>query len=300
MSVPPHRPLSGPRTACAVGGVAAALVVVSAATRAGSGQPSKPPGWSTVSSAAGHAANGTVLALAPVFMLAGVLAILAGQVLARRVRAEQQRLNPSSRWKRVLRWASIIATVIGIEYLVRAGIVHLPAVHLPTLGGGSTPPHGGGAHAASGRASTTDWTVAIVIWIALVVGLVILIRHHLNRRRAVAVAPAITGDPDRGIDYDRLRGIADPREAVIATYAEMERTLAGRRMARDPSEAPREYLGRIVHGLRRSAAAAGRLTWLYERARFSHHAVDSAMRGAAIESLSDVDADVTVDEEPSA
>lgn len=297
MSVPPHRPLSGARTACAVGGAAAALLIVSAATRAGSGAPSRPPGWTAVANAASHFANGAVLALAPVFMLAGIGAILLGQVLARRVRAEQQRLNPRSRWKRLLRWATLIGSVIAIRVLVAKGVVHLPSLHLSQLGGGgSSSPHGASAHANSGRASTTDWTVAVAVWILLAAAMVLLVRRHLQRRQAAAVRLPVEAAAQPGIDYARLQGIADPREAVIAAYAEMERTLAGRQLARDPAEAPREYLARIVHALRRSRAAAGSLTGLYERARFSHHPVEPAMRGRAIDALSDVDSDI--DEEP--
>jgi hypothetical protein len=294
MSVPPHRPLSGPRTAFAVGGAAAALLIVSAATRAGSGTPSRPPGWNAAAAPAAHAANGLVLALAPLFMLAGIAAILVGQVLARRVRAEQQRLHPRSRWKRLLRWAILIGSVVAFREMVTHGVVHLPNLHNLILGGGgSNHSQSAGAHTAGGGATTTaDWSVAAIVWILLAAALVLVVRRHLRRRELATAEPVLQAQAQPGIDYDRLRGIADPREAVIASYAEMERTLAERRLARDPAEAPREYLSRIVHALRRSRSAAGSLTGLYERARFSHHPVGPAMRGQAIDALADVDADV--------
>jgi hypothetical protein len=298
MSVPPHRPLSGARTAFAVAAAGAAFLLVSAATRAGSGAPSRPPGWGAFSRTVAHIANGTVLALAPLFMLAGVAAILVGQVLSRRRRAEQERLNPLAKWKRLLRWGILLASLVAFRFMVQYGVVHLPAVHLPKFGGGSHPPAAATGHSSNGQASSTDWTIAIVLWIGLAAALVVAMRAHL-RRRPLQKAAAMAGvDADQGIDYARLRDIADPREAVIATYAEMERTLAGRSLARDPAEAPREYLARIVHGLRRSRKAAGRLTGLYERARFSPHPVDSDMRGQAIDSLVSVDADVEKEVDP--
>lgn len=296
MSVPPHRPLSAARTAFAVAATGAAFLLVAAATRAGSGTPSRPPGWGAFSTAVAHTANGAVLALAPLFMLAGVAAILAGQVLSRRRAAEHERLNPGAKRKRLLRWAILLGSLVAIGFMVHYGVVHLPTMRLPKFGGGSHPQSGAAAHGANGQASSTDWTIAIVLWIGLAAALMVLVRRHLRRRPLPAAAAAAAGvDAGPGIDYARLRGIADPREAVIATYAEMERTLAGRSLARDPAEAPREYLARILHGLRRSRSAARKLTGLYERARFSPHPVDAGMRGQAIDSLVSVDADVEPD-----
>ena len=245
MSVPPHRPLSAARTAFAVAAAGAAFLLVAAATRAGSGTPSRPPGWGSFSTAVAHIANGTVLALAPLFMLAGVAAILVGQVLSRRRRAEQRRLNPLAKWKRLARWAILLGSLVALRFMVHDGIVHLPSLQLFKFGGsGSHPRAGAGTHGAGGQASSTDWTIAIVLWIGLAAAMVVLLRRHLRRRPLPAAAAAAGPDADQGIDYARLRGIADPREAVIATYAEMERTLAGRSLARDPAEAPREYLAR--------------------------------------------------------
>ena len=52
---------------------------------------------------------------------------------------------------------------------------------------------------------------------------------------------------------DDLRSEPDPRKAVIGAYAKMERTLAARGFPRRESEAPLEYLGRIL-GSSRGAA----------------------------------------------
>ena len=41
---------------------------------------------------------------------------------------------------------------------------------------------------------------------------------------------------------DDLRAEADPRRAVIAAYARMERALAAAGLPRSPAEAPDEYL----------------------------------------------------------
>ncbi len=45
---------------------------------------------------------------------------------------------------------------------------------------------------------------------------------------------------------DDLRAERDPRKAVIAAYARLERTLAAFGLPRRPAEAPAEYLQRIL------------------------------------------------------
>ena len=84
---------------------------------------------------------------------------------------------------------------------------------------------------------------------------------------------------------DDLRNDPDVRRAIIAAYARMERTLASAGVRRAPSEAPFEFLERSLLELETSAAAAHRLTDLFERAKFSHHEPDEAMRGDAIDAL---------------
>jgi uncharacterized protein DUF4129 len=78
---------------------------------------------------------------------------------------------------------------------------------------------------------------------------------------------------------------ADPRAAVLAAYARMEAALASAGLARRPSEAPREYLARFEAGLGAGGAPAERLTTLFERARFSPHAIDERLRADALDAL---------------
>jgi hypothetical protein len=84
---------------------------------------------------------------------------------------------------------------------------------------------------------------------------------------------------------DDLRSEPDPRKAVIGAYAKMERTLAARGFPRHESEAPLEYLGRILGIVEGSGHSARRLTRLFERARFSPHEIDQKMKDDAIDSL---------------
>jgi hypothetical protein len=75
------------------------------------------------------------------------------------------------------------------------------------------------------------------------------------------------------------------RRAIIAAYARMETALAVAGLPRAVAEAPFEYLERTLLELEASAQAARRLTDLFERAKFSQHDPDEAMRDEAIDAL---------------
>ena len=84
---------------------------------------------------------------------------------------------------------------------------------------------------------------------------------------------------------DDLRAEADPRKAVIAAYSRLERTLGAYGLPRRPSEAPDEYLARILVDLEVSARSVELLTALFARAKFSQHEVRAQMKEEAIEAL---------------
>jgi hypothetical protein len=93
---------------------------------------------------------------------------------------------------------------------------------------------------------------------------------------------------------DDLRAEPDPRRAVIKAYARLERVLAGHRLPRRAAEAPLEYLARMLDDLAVRPEAARRLTNLFERAKFSQHAVGPEMKEEAISALETVRDDLLV------
>jgi hypothetical protein len=113
-------------------------------------------------------------------------------------------------------------------------------------------------------------------------------RGELHSELAAAVALAV----DESLDD--LRAEPDPRRAVIAAYARLERVLAAHGLPRKPAEAPLEYLVRMLAGLSVSDRAARRLTDLFERAKFSQHAVGVEMKDEAIDALQTVRDDLLV------
>jgi hypothetical protein len=82
-----------------------------------------------------------------------------------------------------------------------------------------------------------------------------------------------------------LRAERDPRKAVIRAYARMEKIFAAYGVPREEHETPLEYVTRALDSLRVSAYAVRRLVQLFERAKFSTHEIDSAMKDEAIEVL---------------
>lgn len=140
-----------------------------------------------------------------------------------------------------------------------------------------------------GKKIPFDWLPAIVI-LSIAGGGAAVIAYTLFRKPThhVPTEAELAAQLSAVLDdsLDDLRAEKDPRRAVIATYARMERTLAGAGLPRAESETPLEYLGRVLRELlNTSADAVSRLTALFERAKFSPHEIDSSMKRDAINAL---------------
>jgi Domain of unknown function (DUF4129) len=133
------------------------------------------------------------------------------------------------------------------------------------------------------------WIPVLVIALFSAVGVAAYVAA--KRRRAAAA-----GQDDLAVSLaevldetlDDLRAEPDPRRAVIAAYARLERSLAVHGLPRRTAETPEEYLGRILRSLEVSEGAVRRLTELFSRAKFSPHEIDLRMKDAAIDSLQTV------------
>lgn len=131
--------------------------------------------------------------------------------------------------------------------------------------------------------------------IAVVVGLVLAgvvayvvaerrARHGRGSRKALEEQLAVVLDET----LDDLRAEADPRRAIIAAYARLERVLAANGVPRRAAETSDEYLPRVLHDLALDAEAVERLTALFTRAKFSQHDLNTEMKEAAIGALEQV------------
>jgi MFS family permease len=130
--------------------------------------------------------------------------------------------------------------------------------------------------------SGTTWVEVVLLATAALVALGAATRPRRQPAGAGLDDPltALVGD-----SLDDLRAEPDPRKAVIAAYARMERGLGACGLARSPAETAVEYLSRVLTDRRVSRAAASRLTGLFEQAKFSDHAVGSNAKQDAIAAL---------------
>jgi len=141
---------------------------------------------------------------------------------------------------------------------------------------------------------------AEVAWIPVIVTVALIVvaaaawwfagRARKRARGELAPETALAAALAQAVDesLDDLRAEPDPRRAVIAAYARLERVLAAHGLARKPAEAPLEYLGRMLTELSVGERPARALTDLFERAKFSQHAVGHEMKDQAIEALETV------------
>jgi hypothetical protein len=190
------------------------------------------------------------------------------------------------------RWhGNVLAGVVFLS-LVLAGIAVLRK-----LGPGDG--NDGGTGAQTGRTGTSpeatgrvptidpasiDWLVVGLVFVAALVGFAILAAVLVRPKGRPLPELEARNELERMLDetLDDLHRERDPRRAVIAAYARMERSLGSYGLPRRPAEAPLEYLGRVLAELTGSGAAARRLTGLFERAKFSEHSIDARMKQDAI------------------
>lgn len=203
-------------------------------------------------------------------------------------------IRPGKKLPERRRWVSR-----GFATLVVFAVIIGGFATLRLLWGGSNgeAPFGGGAGGLSGflgrrdtqgEAISFDWLPVIVVGSLLAVGGLIawsvLYRQKKARRRSPdAIAAHLSDVLDDTLDD--LRAESDPRRAVIAAYARMERALAWFGVPRHVFEAPLEYLARVLAQLHASTESVRRLTDLFERAKFSPHEIGPALKEDAIAAL---------------
>jgi hypothetical protein len=227
-----------------------------------------------------------------VLMPIGVLVVLWVASLGRR-----QRLLEGGGGARRHAMTLIAICFVGIPLAFFIRHVHW---HSPQQQGSATP---GGATGPAGDLTRKaaephfQWLPALLtgsILFASVAGIVALVIWKRVKgaewEREADLSAAL--DEVLADTLDDLRAERDPRRAVIATYARLERTFAAHDVPREPSETSREYVDRALDRLGVSTFAVRRLTQLYERAKFSSHEIDATMKDEAIEALAGLRAEL--------
>jgi hypothetical protein len=148
-----------------------------------------------------------------------------------------------------------------------------------------------GAHAGADHYTPTfQWPV---LWGTLALAAVVVAWFLWDRKQRAAQALELGGAPTIADDVaesisdaiDDLESEPDARRAVIAAYARMEGVFGRHGLRRQASETATEYLQRILLGLTTRVEAVGRLTGLFEQAKFSDHPIDGGMKQDAIDAL---------------
>jgi membrane protein implicated in regulation of membrane protease activity len=167
-----------------------------------------------------------------------------------------------------------------------------------------------GNHRAANRRSPGSGAAAYspsfqwpVLWVALAL-LLAAIAGWLWWRRTHPTLPLEARTPTMQTDVvesigdaiDDLESEPDARRAVIAAYARMEGVFGRHGLRRQASETATEYLQRILLGLTTRVEAVGRLTGLFEQAKFSDHPIDGGMKQDAIDALRVIRDDLRVAE----
>jgi hypothetical protein len=202
-------------------------------------------------------------------------------------------LDPDSHWLRNFFAALVVMTVIaGVgSWAITHGHLRQRSLSLFAQQARHGQGQGDGSGAApgvSGRPAHFQWPLALAVGGLFLLGAVwIVTRRRARSARETLEVEGVEDELARTIEssIDDLRRERDPRRAVIAAYANLERVLASHGLARRRAEVPYEYLARVLTALQVRERAVRALTELFEYAKFSPHEIDPAMKESAIESL---------------
>jgi hypothetical protein len=184
----------------------------------------------------------------------------------------------------------IVALVLAVWFLLGQADPVPPPLPIPTTTGaaGVLPP----PQPSPSASPAFDWfLVGLVASIAVVLPLALVARRRLRATEPEPDAGEVPESVVRAVgeSIDQIERDPDARRAIIRAYAQMEQAFNDAGIPRRGYEAPFEYLGRALRGLRVSPPAAGRLAALFERARFSQHVVGAETKHEAIGALREIE-----------
>jgi uncharacterized protein DUF4129 len=241
--------------------------------------------------------------IALVVMPIGAILVVWGLAHRRR----QAALEGRSNWRRQLMAAGVIALLLAVAVFTADRRQRGPAgvaggIPPPGIVGGVTGKQGPQKqekNAAAPHQPKWQWLPVLILG-SLVLAFAVtagVMAAQVRRNRAAYEDEA---ELARALDdvladsLDDLRAERDARKAVIRAYARMEQTFAAYGVPREEHETPLEYVGRALDSLRVSSYAVRRLVQLFERAKFSPHAVGPSMKDDAIEALAGLRSELEV------
>jgi LPXTG-motif cell wall-anchored protein len=195
-------------------------------------------------------------------------------------------------------WAKTLAVLAAVAVMITPLAVLLtrktrprtaaPQARAGVLAGGAPPRLPATAHGS-------PWPLLAGMLIALALLLALTAWSRRTRRRAIGPPrdqARLALGQSLAAGRAALAGPRDPRAAIIACYAAMERGFAAAGSAPAAADTPAEVLARATGaGLVRSASAA-RMAGLFRRARYSSEPMTGADSAAAASALDQMQADL--------
>lgn len=185
--------------------------------------------------------------------------------------------------------AAILALAFAGALIAAAVLGATSSPTAPQVVGGSShgpglPERRAGATSSFALPGWLPWTLLAIVVLAVVAGAIFIAMRSRRRPREESADRAVRrAAVEAAIDAIERRD--DPRRAVIAAYTAMEQVLAAHGVARANTEAPREYLYRLLVTTSPAEREARTLTALFEEARYSTHRLPDQARDDALSAL---------------
>jgi Domain of unknown function (DUF4129) len=264
-----------------LGLVGVVAIAATGSTPSGTGQ-SRPPADIVLD---------TIVSLGMVLLIPGALILIYGLMQRKEVAQEAAKLRRTRFWAfAVLMGIFLVVTYFRLRDWERPAdfVDEYEDLGFPELG---QPEDTAPTNTGPQTANDPEFALVPVLVVLGLAGVAVAAYMVYRRKTAPAREDAVlAAELEAALDdsLDALRAEPDPRRAVIAAYARLERVLAAHALGRLESETPNEYLARILGDLDVEQRSVGRLTDLFTEAKFSSHSVDAAMKDEAIEALSTV------------
>jgi hypothetical protein len=222
------------------------------------------------------------------FVVAGAIAFPFFLYISTRT-STYERSQRRRAWLAPLWVAGVIGALLAIRSLLGDGFggildrlsLGADAPKLPRGGTGGTPP-----------APETMPVATVVVLLGGSIAAFFAVRAMKRHGKLLPdrVSEELTAVVDTTLDD--LRADPDARRAIVRAYARMERICERSGVARSESEAPLEYVARVLLELEVRPEPVRALTDLFERAKFSAHALGDDAKEEAIAALEDIRADL--------
>jgi hypothetical protein len=223
----------------------------------------------------------------------GVVLVLVFRRIRRRGQPEDNPANPLVPW-----WARVLGGLLAIAMVTVPAVLLVLAArgHRRSAGAlGSPRPRPTLAQPGAHAADSSAWWLAGLCAVALAAIALAVLSAWLRSRRSPLGAFGAERPQDPLFAAASAGALAlhsdpDPRRAIIACYAAMERSLSGAGAPPAAADTPAEVLDRAFG--RAPSAPAETLTGLFRVARYSDHVLAEEHRTSALRALDALQADL--------